>query len=103
MSVLFDENMFYFFKMNPTKMFPTLVYILSGHYTIHLIEFDFLKSTSCVMWQPKIWHSQQSESWFQLVENENEWIVFGMERKTYSKTEVWVNLRKALGHLIGQL
>ena len=38
-----------------------------------------------------MWHLQQIESWFQLVEkfedvklieNKNEWIVFGMEGKT---------------------
>ena len=42
---------------------------LSGHYTLHLIDFDFLKSTNklCNVITTN-WHFQQIENWFQLIE-----------------------------------
>ena len=38
-----------FFKSSFFKYVSIQNIALSGHYTTHLIEFDLLKSTSCVM------------------------------------------------------
>ena len=68
------------------NFFPKSGGLSGGHYTILLIEFDFLISRTCVMAKNltfstnrKFEHIQT----FQLIENDNKWIVFGMEGKTW--------------------